>query len=112
MSSGFEKITGNHVLVKEYFTEKVSAGGIVIPDAHAEKEQHASIAAQVVALGPFAFEEEREGGHDHPQPGDRVVIERYSGRFVTGNDGARYRIVKDGDVLCVCNGEWDIRVHL
>jgi len=104
--SGFTPV-GDIVLVRvpEDGSEKVTAGGIVIPDNVADKEQKANILATVVDMGDLAFEDYPDAvGEDQ-----FVVIERHAGRFVTGKDKKVYRLIKDTDVLAVCDGKWDVR---
>jgi len=105
--SGLSPI-GDVVLVKvpEDENEKVTEGGIVIPKAIADKENKANILARIVSAGELAFE---ELSPNTVCDGQFVVIERYAGRFVTGKDKKVYRLIKDTDILAVCDGEFEVR---
>jgi len=99
---------GDIVLVRvaDDDSEKVTAGGIVIPDSVADKEAKANIVARIVQIGELAFEELHP---DSVRSGEFVVIERYAGRFVKGKDKKVYRLIKDTDVLAVCEEKFDAR---
>ena len=88
------------VLLYPDVSEKVTAGGIVIPDTISERHQMAEIKATVVALGAKAFDEMDAG----IQPGDRVIIAKYAGIIVEGQNGKQYRLCNDKEV--VAKIEW------
>lgn len=71
----------DRVVIKRTEEEKVSAGGIVIPDSATEKP----IKGQVVAVG--------EGG-------DQVLFGKYAGTEVK-LDGTEYLVVKEDDIFAV-----------
>jgi len=94
------------IKVKEDEKEKVTKGGIVLPQSVTEKENKANIVAEIVELGELAFE---HLSPDTVREAQFVVIERYAGRFIVGRDEKVYRLVKDTDILAVCQGEWEAR---
>jgi chaperonin GroES len=89
------------VLIKpDKVEEKI--GNIYIPEQTQERDQHAAMEGELVAMSPIAFDWDR-WPEDHPKPqvGSRVVINKYSGVIVKGNDGEEYRVMNDEDVLLV-----------
>lgn len=72
------------------------------PDETRERDQHASMEGELVAVSPLAFGYETwpEGAHK-PSPGDAVIFAKYSGIIVKGNDGVEYRLMNDKDVVAV-----------
>lgn len=95
--SGIEPL-GHRVLVRPILTERVTEGGIVIPEPTADKEDKAQIKAIVVAAGPTAWKAEGLGGTPWAAVGEKVVIGKYAGVFLKGTDGANYRIVNDDEL--------------
>lgn len=83
------------VLVLPDDAERVTAGGIVIPDAVSDRYQMAEIKVTVVECAPLAFQDMQA----NITPGDRVIISKYAGILTEGNDGKSYRLVNDKDVL-------------
>ena len=66
---------------------------------------------RVVALGPFAFEDEKKHKMRHPVEMEIVTIARYAGILLKGNDGNRYRLVYDDEVTSILDGDWDIQIR-
>lgn len=89
---------GHRVLVRPLPSERVTEGGIVIPDNTAEKNDRAQIKAIVVAFGDTAWTDSTLGGKPWVQAGDTVVIGKYAGVFLDGKDGEKYRIVNDDEL--------------
>lgn len=94
------------VLVLPDPVEERSIGGIILPDQHKEKEKFAQMKGTLIAVGVNAWS---EASHNStfipPRPGDRVLISKYGGVMVTGDDGKEYRIMNDEDVTAVLIGE-------
>jgi co-chaperonin GroES (HSP10) len=88
------------VLVLPDSAEKVTKGGIILPEDEVEKQDHAQCKATMIAVGENAFEEAaaRSAAFTKPQPGDRVLIAKYGGIIIKGNDGVKYRLMNDEDV--------------
>lgn len=95
-----------NLVVKKIATERVTSGGILIPESEAEKRDIAAIKADVLAVGPLAFIEERQFERDFGisvelvRPGDRVMTSRYAGYSIE-HDGQEYQVIKDADVTAV-----------
>lgn len=89
---------GRAVLVKPY-EEKKEESLIVIPDSVQERRMMVEQRALVIECGPLHV-----SGEDEPRckPGDRVMISRMAGFFLSGNDtldGAEYRVVNHQDIF-------------
>lgn len=88
------------VLVLPDAAEKVTRGGIILPEDEVEKQEFAQCKATMVAIGENAFEEAaaRSSAFTKPKPGDRVLIAKYGGIIIKGDDGVKYRLMNDEDV--------------
>lgn len=90
------------VVVRPRKAQEKTAGGIVLPDEVLDRDQHAAIEGELVALSPLAFTyEEWPKEARKPQAGDTVIFARFSGNTIKGNDGIEYRIMNDKDVIAV-----------
>ncbi len=65
-----------------------------------KREQKAVEYGTVVQVGPKAFLD-YGGTPDMIKAGDRVTINRYSGKEITDSDNTKYVIVNDQDILAV-----------
>lgn len=110
MSRGDEKTIVNHsgiqpidlrVLVLPDPVEVKTAGGIILPDQHKDREKYAMQHGTLIAVGENAWEEasSRSAEFAKPRPGDRVLISKYGGVVLTGKDGKEYRMMNDDDVI-------------
>ena len=86
----------DRVVIKRMEEEKMSAGGIVIPDSATEKP----IKGEVVAMGPGKALD--NGSHRAPsvKVGDKVLFGKYSGTEVK-LDGHEYLIAKEDDIFAI-----------
>jgi len=93
----------NRVLVKPDPVEEVTKGGIILPGQHTEREAMAQIRATLVAAGVNAWAEAAATSEAFapPEPGARVLIAKYGGILIKGDDGEEYRIMNDVDVTAV-----------
>lgn len=91
------------VLLKPKTVDEKTAGGIILPDEHKDREQFAQMEGEIVAVSPLAFSYDGWSGHEHakPKPGDRVLFAKFSGAKVKGKDGVEYRLTNDKDVAAV-----------
>lgn len=96
--SGWSPI-GDYVLVKPDSIARTSSGGIELPDDLAERMQLAAITGVIIECGDEAFrwnaDRTRPFEGYKPQPGDRVIFEKYAGKPILGEDGINYRIMDD-----------------
>jgi chaperonin GroES len=94
--SGYQPLDDKVLVLMDEHVE-VTSGGIVIPQATAERQSMAGETGLVVALGPAAFQWNddltRKWVGKAPEPGDRVYIERYAGQLLQGIDGRTYRLM-------------------
>lgn len=87
------------VLVRPRKADERTKGGIMLPETVVEKDQHASMEGEVIAVSPLAFS--YEDGAPKAEPRDTVIFARYAGINVRGNDGADYRLMNDKDIVAV-----------
>lgn len=79
--------------------ETKTAGGIIIPDAIADKEKAAAVKGTLIAVGQNAFLEAGTAVQTMAKPGSRVMIGKYAGVVFKGDDGNEYRIMNDADIV-------------
>ena len=86
----------DRVIIKRLEEEKVSAGGIVIPDSAAEKP----IRGEVVAAGNGKILEDGKVRPIAVKVGDRVLFGKYSGQTVKV-DGEELLVMREEDIMGV-----------
>ncbi|MEO1283031.1 MAG: co-chaperone GroES [Pseudomonadota bacterium] len=86
----------DRVVVKRVDSETKTAGGIIIPDAAAEKPQE----GEVVAVGPGARGDDNELVALDVTVGDRILFGKWSGTEVK-IDGDELLIMKESDIMGV-----------
>ncbi len=89
----------DRVIVKRMEEERTSAGGIVIPDAAAEKP----IKGEVNAVGNGKILESGEIRALDIKAGDKVLFGKYSGTEVKV-DGEELLVMKEDDIMAVIEG--------
>lgn len=98
------KPTGNNVLIKTKMVQKMSAGGIALPEDLTAKEQTVERTGEVIAIGPCAYVGwagcDVEGKEPHQcwgiEIGDMIEHSRYDGiDSVESTDEVIYRYVPD-----------------
>ena len=98
-TSGIEPLDVR-VLVRPDKVEEVTKGGIILAPTITEKEQFATVKATLVAAGVNAFAEAKANpAFTAPGPGDRVMIAKYGGVNIKGDDGEDYRLMNDDDIV-------------
>lgn len=98
------KPVGYNVLVALDVLEEKTAGGIILPSKHTERENSASERGRIVDASPMAFKGGDWEGVPTPESGAVVLFQRYAGTEVEGDDGRKYRLVADTDLKGVFNG--------
>ena len=86
----------DRVIIKRMEEEKLSAGGIVIPDSATEKP----IKGEIVAVGEG---KPLDNGTVRPlkvKAGDKVLFGKYSGTEVKV-DGTEYLVVREDDIFAI-----------
>jgi len=86
----------DRVIIKRLEEEKISAGGIVIPDSAAEKP----IRGEVVAAGNGKILEDGKVRPIAVKKGDKVLFGKYSGTEVKV-DGQELLVMREEDILAV-----------
>ena len=77
-------------------------GSLYKPDSVKEQDKFAQMKATLIAVGANAWCEAKAGkGFVAPEPGARVLIAKYGGILVKGDDGDDYRIMNDLDVTAI-----------
>jgi chaperonin GroES len=89
----------DRIIVKRMEEERMSAGGIVIPDSATEKP----IKGEVVAVGNGKLLDNGETRALDVKKGDKVLFGKYSGTEVKV-DGNELLVMKEDDVMAVIEG--------
>lgn len=100
--SGWEPATDGVIVLPDKPLVKTDSG-ILIPETASERHAMAAESGTLVAIGPDAFvwnsdRTRRLEGKEIPKPGDRVVMNRYAGIYMHGDDGQKYMIMVDHSV--------------
>ena len=90
----------DRVIVKRLEEERVSAGGIVIPDTAAEKP----VQGKVVAVGKGKILEDGQVRPLDVKVGDKILFGKYSGTEVKV-DGDELVVMREEDVMAVIEGK-------
>jgi chaperonin GroES len=89
----------DRVIVKRMEEERMSAGGIVIPDSATEKP----IRGEVLAAGNGKILESGEKRALDVKVGDKVLFGKYSGTEVKV-DGEELLVMREEDIMAVIEG--------
>ena len=89
----------DRVIVKRMEEERMSAGGIVIPDSATEKP----IKGEVVAAGTGKILEDGKVRPLDVKPGDKILFGKYSGTEVK-IDGQEVLVMREEDIMGVIEG--------
>lgn len=89
----------DRVIIKRLEEERVSAGGIVIPDTATEKP----IRGEVIAVGNGKILEDGKVRPIAVKAGDKVLFGKYSGTEVKV-DGVEYLVMREEDIMGVIEG--------
>ncbi|HEV7607645.1 MAG TPA: co-chaperone GroES [Steroidobacteraceae bacterium] len=90
----------DRVIVKRLEEERVSAGGIVIPDSAAEKP----VQGKIVAVGKGKILEDGTVRALDVKVGDKILFGKYSGTEVKV-DGDDLVVMREEDVMAVIEGK-------
>jgi chaperonin GroES len=85
---------GDRVVIRPTEREKMTKGGIVLPDTAKEKPQE----GEVVAVGPGKLSEEGNRIAMEVKVGDRVIYARYAGTEIKVDD-EELIIARESDIL-------------
>lgn len=90
---------GRSVLVKPYEMMKKTSP-IILPPTVGDRQRMIEDRAVVVAIGPAAWDDEAE---PRAVIGEHVMISKFAGNMIPGDDGVLYRIVTDRDIYVGIN---------
>ena len=90
----------DRVIVKRLEEERVSAGGIVIPDTAAEKP----VQGKVVAVGKGKILEDGSVRALDVKVGDKILFGKYSGTEVK-LDGEELLVMREEDIMAIFDGK-------
>ena len=90
----------DRVIVKRLEEERVSAGGIVIPDSAAEKP----VQGKIVAVGKGKILEDGTVRPLDVKVGDKILFGKYGGTEVKV-DGDELLVMREEDVMAVIEGK-------
>ncbi len=97
-TSGISPTEYNVLIKKDSGPEKI--GGVYLPDSTKDRKETMGMKGRIVAVSPLAFTYERwPEGEAKPQPGQLVLITKASGVEVEGNDGEKYWLVNDKNIM-------------
>lgn len=96
------KAVGHYILVRPKEYEKVSAGGIIIPEQ--ARDQAGIDEGTVLEIGPDAYKGEKFESQ-WCEVGDKIAFPRYCGRHWPSVDEPEYYVMNDEDVLMVFDRE-------
>lgn len=95
----------HRLLVLHDAIEEKTKGGIFLPDVDRDKQKYAQTKATVIACGDMCWAEAKHDARQFginaafPEPGDRVLVGRYTGDQHKGTDGKEYTVLNDSDVI-------------
>ena len=90
----------DRVVVRRMEEERMSAGGIVIPDSATEKP----IRGEVIAVGNGKSNEQGQKVAMDLKVGDKVLFGKYSGTEVKV-DGEELLVMREDDIMAVVEGK-------
>lgn len=88
----------HRILVKVQEVER-KVGSIILTDESVSKEQNAQVLATIVEVGPTA-----EVDHDLIKPGTVVMIAKWGGATIPGDENKLYKVINDEDINAVMVG--------
>ena len=91
---------GHHLLVLPEIVEEKTTGGIYIPETVRDKEQNGATRGTLISCGPNAWQA-FDDGKPWAKPGDKVVFARYAGFIIDDDNGEKYRLINDEDIIAV-----------
>jgi chaperonin GroES len=90
---------GHRLLIKPKLAEEVTKGGLIIPSAARDKEQHATTEGTILKIGPqcwLAFAD----GKPWAEVGDTVIYAQYAGHTVRDPEtGGLAVLLNDNDII-------------
>lgn len=92
----------NVLVLQREIEDKTASGLLHLPQQNLDREQDAAVDGMLARLSPAAFSyAEYPPECARPKAGDLVVFRRYAGVLVEGDDGRKYRLMADKDIIAV-----------
>lgn len=102
IDAGIDPHEYNVLVLEQEFEDKTASGLIHIPKTNLDREEDAAVDGMLAAISPAAFSyAEYPQGCTKPKPGDLVIHRRYAGIVIDGDDGRKYRLMADKDIVAV-----------
>jgi co-chaperonin GroES (HSP10) len=83
----------------------MTSGGVILPDIVQERTGFAATSGVLAAVGDqaFAYDADRlvHWAGKRPEPGTRVIFQKYAGLEYTGRDGLMYRVMQDKQIAAM-----------
>ncbi|PIZ95593.1 MAG: co-chaperone GroES [Candidatus Magasanikbacteria bacterium CG_4_10_14_0_2_um_filter_37_12] len=90
------KPLGDHILVKQFKKEEVTASGILLPGAAEDKKAE----GEVIAVGPGKMLKSGERSTMEVVVGNKILFKKWGGDEVELG-GEEYKIISQDDVLAI-----------
>ncbi len=98
---------GFNVIIEMQTVEKISEGGIIMPDELTKKEQEATDVGYIRAIGPTAFDGYPGCDKEGKTPaecwgikiGDKVEYRRFEGKRSAHEDYPNHRYIPDSHII-------------
>ena len=95
------KATNFNVLVALPGQDRITPGGIIIPDNISDRDRLSQIEGRLVSVSPVAFDNAHYPEGTKPKEGDAVMFAKFAGVVIEGKDGKEYRLLLDKDITAV-----------
>lgn len=89
---------GHRVLVLPEEVEKRTEAGIILHGTYSEREEMAQMKGLVIAVGEDAYGDTASVWCGE---GDSVIFAKYAGLLWDGQDGKKYRVLNDLDIVAI-----------
>lgn len=89
---------GHRVLVLPEEIETKTEAGIILHGIYSEREEMAQTRGLVIAIGEDAYCDTKSKWCDE---GDQVIFAKYQGLLWDGQDGRKYRVLNDLDIVAI-----------
>ena len=89
---------GHNILVVPKLTEARTDSGIYLPEDKVARENQVQITGVVVGIGEECWSDKKTR---YCNVGDEVMFAKLKGFFIDGDDGNKYRMLMDLDILAI-----------
>lgn len=109
-TSGIVPLDHRLLVLHDVVSDKFEGTSLIRPDAERDKQKYAQTKATVIACGDMCWAEAKHDARQFgvnasfPEPGDRVLVGRYTGDTHKGADGKEYTVLNDSDVIAFIGG--------